>query len=49
MFLDGFGQEAGVITAQKKSVLYALGLWSLVLPLFLIYWEGLLILMWTLK
>lgn len=34
MFLDGFGQEAGVITAQKKGVLYALELWSLVLPLF---------------
>lgn len=41
MFLDGFGQEAGVITAQKKGVFYALGLWSLVLPLFLIHWGSL--------
>lgn len=38
MFLDGFGQEAGVVAAQKKDILYALGLSSLV---FLIYWEGL--------
>ena len=48
MILDGFGQEAGVMTAQKKDAF----LWAATVELGIVSFSNLLgrlILMWTLK